>query len=453
MGYNASFNSKIHALFELSTLYRNLHELSRSTCVIMKICFLLKDLHLAGGVNVVLSHAQQLRSAGVDVTIFVKELAEGPTFSQEDLGVKIVNFINREKTEPFEVAIATWWESAYDLFDINAKNYAYFVQSIEDRFYSAREPLLRYATEVTYDLPVHFITEASWIKGFLERIRPDSECSLVRNGMDKDLFEIPDRPAQRPDEEPLRVLVEGHPYVPFKGVFEAIEAVRSMEQRAHLTLVSPKKYNPWDFNADQVLFELSQKEMAEVYSDTDVVVKLSRVEGMFGPPLEGFHKGATCCVTPVTGHEEYVVHGHNGVVVDFDDLRGCARQLDLLSSERGYLANLKDNALETARAWPSWKESSAELFSVLQEISTKDGKEGTAQAAQLLRDTQCMLSQAEILRLRTALEENRNIKRRKAYKLLAAFGSAAAFIKRLPWIVIPLPIRRVLGKIKRKVFT
>ena len=62
-----------------------------------------------------------------------------------------------------------------------------------------------------------------------------------------------------------------------------------------------------------------------------------------------------------------------------------------------------------------------------------------------------MLSQAEILRLRTALEENQNIKRRKAYRILTAFGATATFIKRLPWIVIPLPIRRVLGKVKRKV--
>ena len=54
------------------------------------------------------------------------------------------------------------------------------------------------------------------------------------------------------------------------------------------------------------------------------MLKLSRVEGMFGPPLEGFHMGATCVVTAVTGHEEYVEHGENGLVVDWDDVRGTA---------------------------------------------------------------------------------------------------------------------------------
>ena len=34
--------------------------------------------------------------------------------------------------------------------------------------------------------------------------------------------------------------------------------------------------------------------MSALYTESDVVLKLCRVEGMFGPPLEGFHRGATC---------------------------------------------------------------------------------------------------------------------------------------------------------------
>ncbi len=79
---------------------------------------------------------------------------------------------------------------------------------------------------------------------------------------------------------------------------------------------------------------------------------------MFGPPLEGFHRGATCVVTPVTGHEEYVEHGWNGLLTDWEDLRGTARQLDLLARDRELLHFLRSNALETARAWPSWEQSS-----------------------------------------------------------------------------------------------
>jgi hypothetical protein len=109
--------------------------------------------------------------------------------------------------------------------------------------------------------------------------------------------------------------------------------------------------------------------MSELYGRTDVVLKLSSVEGMFGPPLEGMHRGATCVVSPVTGHDEYVEHGWNGLVTDWDDLRGTARELDLLAADRRYLHFLRMNAVETARAWPSWEQSGMFMAGALRRIA------------------------------------------------------------------------------------
>ena len=39
--------------------------------------------------------------------------------------------------QEFDVAVATWWETTYALFELQAARYAYFVQSLEDRFYHA----------------------------------------------------------------------------------------------------------------------------------------------------------------------------------------------------------------------------------------------------------------------------------------------------------------------------
>ena len=69
--------------------------------------------------------------------------------------------------------------------------------------------------------------------------------------------------------------------------------------------------------------------------------------------------GATCVTTPVTGFDEYVDHGWNGLVVGWDDPHGTARALDLLARDRALLQRLRDNALATARAWPSWEQSLA----------------------------------------------------------------------------------------------
>jgi hypothetical protein len=126
--------------------------------------------------------------------------------------------------------------------------------------------------------------------------------------------------------------------------------------------------------------------MAAVYARTDVVLKLSSVEGMSGPPLEGFHLGATCVVTPVTGHDEYIEHGWNGLITDWEDLRGTARALDLLARDRRLLHFLRANALETARAWPSWRQSSQFMAAALLAIRREPPPSPTGGAARLLAD-------------------------------------------------------------------
>ena len=140
-----------------------------------------------------------------------------------------------------------------------------------------------------------------------------------------------------------------------------------------MTVVCGDREALGDVVADEIVGPLSHREMSELYERTDVVLKLSSVEGMFGPPLEGFHRGATCVVTPVTGHDEYVEHGWNGMLVDWEDLLGTARQLDLLARDRELLHFLRTNALETARAWPSWEQSSQFMAAALLRIATRTG--------------------------------------------------------------------------------
>src|SRR5205823_7658519 len=94
--------------------------------------------------------------------------------------------------------------------------------------------------------------------------------------------------------DPLRVLIEGAPSAWFKHVHDAIAAASAMREPHHLTVVCDDRDALGEVSADEIVGPLSHHEMAAVYARTDVVLKLSSVEGMFGPPLEGFHQGATC---------------------------------------------------------------------------------------------------------------------------------------------------------------
>jgi hypothetical protein len=107
-----------------------------------------------------------------------------------------------------------------------------------------------------------------------------------------------------------------------------------------------------------------------VYRSCDLVLKLSHVEGMFGPPLEMFHCGGTALVYDVTGHDEYIVHDQNAYVVKTDDEAEVVRLLRRLKENPSELERLKCGAAETAAAWPDWDACSAQFEQALLEITT-----------------------------------------------------------------------------------
>lgn len=372
----------------------------------MKVCFLVNDLELSGGVGIVVEHARRLGDHhGFDVTLALARPPTSAIWRYEQLAGVHVASLDEARELHFDVVVATWWETTFSLFRVPAKRYAYFVQSLEDRFYLADEPD-RLGAAATLGLPVAFITEARWIAETLGQLRPDAPCYLVRNGIDKEIFGVRAALDVRNDG-PLKILVEGNPTVWFKGVGTALAATSAMREPGHVTVVTALHDELGEDAPDRVVGPLTQREMAELYTDSDVVLKLSRVEGMFGPPLEGMHRGATCVVTPVTGHDEYVRHGWNGLVCDWDDVRGTARQLDLLARDRALLHFLRGNAVDTARRWPTTEQSSQMMALALRRIAEGPAPDPHAASLRVLDDLRAGVEQ-----FRPMLLENRELHRK-----------------------------------------
>jgi O-antigen biosynthesis protein len=411
----------------------------------VKVSFLVNDLQLSGGVGVVVAHARQLHDRhGFDVTLVLAREQEDPHWHHEPLqGLPVLSLDEARRTR-FDIAISTWWETAFALFELEAERYASFVQSLEDRFYRPGEPE-RLGARLVLNLPVSFITEAHWIADTLQDLRPGVPCHLVRNGIDKSVFASP-AVLQRRTEGPLNVLVEGYAASWFKGVNEAIAAVGQMREPHRLTVVTPYREGLVADGADRVVGPVPQRELAALYAESDVLVKLSRVEGMYGPPLEAFHMGATCVTTEVTGHEEYVRHGVNALVCDWDDPRGTARQLDLLARDRELLHRLRLGALETARAWPTWEQSGQLMADALRAIHRDPPPDATGALARLMAD------------VRSGIEEQRNIAAERnllrwkvdRYERLPGLRQALVLTRRRP-VALALRLaraakRRLLGR-------
>jgi hypothetical protein len=173
----------------------------------------------------------------------------------------------------------------------------------------------------------------------------------------------------------------------FKGAPEAVAAVHAMTEPAELTVLAPDPDTAGELDGARVVGGLDARQMAATYAAHDVVLKLSRVEGLGMPPIEAFHVGVPAVVAPYTGHSAYLDHGRNGLVVGYDDVPGTARALDGLARDRDRLKRLGQGALETARDWPS-AESALEAFAAAVEDLVAGPEPDPAAAFQHLQRSQ-----------------------------------------------------------------
>lgn len=325
-----------------------------------KICFLVGSMAISGGTYVIVQHAAYLQRAGYDVTLAVQETFNDETLSWHDeaCSLRCIPF-EQGRAERFDLVIATWWKTALELPSFSAPRYAYFVQSIESRFYPEAEAPLRALVDATYKLPVGYVTEAAWIQEYLKS-QYAQDAQLVLNGIRKDVYNLSGPVVERrPANETPRVLVEGHFGVPFKNTALALRLAREAGARDLWVLTgSPVKWLP---GVHRVFSRVPMTRTADIYRSCDILVKLSTVEGMFGPPLEMFHCGGTAVVFDVSGHEEYIVDGINACVIPDRNPDLVVNVLRDLLNDRKTLERLKRGALATAGTWPSWEESSREF--------------------------------------------------------------------------------------------
>lgn len=341
----------------------------------MKIGFLLGSATISGGTNVIYEHGFHLQQFGCQVFMITGEpVTEAEYGWHRHAGSFTWLTLEEAKKENFDLVFATWWQSPFLLPELSSRQYAYFVQSIESRFFDAvdskhhdkRELDIwsRYC-ERTYSLKVPVITEARWIQNYLFENYATSAI-LVRNGISKELYRDPDEVIAPREPGKLRVLVEGPIDVGFKNVPTSIELCREagVDEVWLLTSSDIDSYP----GVDRVFSRVPIHETPAIYRSCDVLVKLSYIEGMFGPPLEMFHCGGTAIVYDVTGHDEYIVHEHNSYVVRRDDNEQVVAYLRQLQQNPATLQRLKEGAIKIANQWPDWQDAARLFYEAVQEI-------------------------------------------------------------------------------------
>lgn len=326
----------------------------------MKWAIFLGSAAVGGGTYVIFQHAIYAKKMGDDVTIITMEpVDKSELYWHKEAQTLNWKTVDEAADDEYDIVMSTWWRLVYEAYRVKGKFYLYFVQSIESRFYVADEKPIKQLAEATYMLPMGMITEATWIKEYIKE-HYDKEPLLVHNGIRKDVY-TPDGECHAPREKgKLRVLVEGPVNVDFKNVPKTIELCKR-SKADEIWLMTSSEIDSYE-GVDRVFSKVPIFETPKVYRSCDVIIKLSYVEGMFGPPLEMFHCGGTSITYDVTGHDEYIVHGVNGLVAKRDDDEKVVEYINKLKDDPEYLEKLKKGALKTASEWIGWDESSKRFY-------------------------------------------------------------------------------------------
>lgn len=265
---------------------------------------------------VVCEYANRLKKKGIKVIIAscdgTKDLS---WFVGHDVETRGWLEIKADVCKDYDAVVATGWITAYTAAESGIERAYYFVQSDERRFYPA-ESYLRKRVEDTYRMNFKFITIADWLVNWLKN-EFSVDAFLVRNGLDKNIFNTGGQKLSKRPDDKIRILIEGAIDLPFKQVPEALELASKLpEDQYEIWLVSSSGDPNPSWKIERYFSKISQRMMGDVYRSCHVLLKLSRVEGMSGPPLEAMACGCVPIISKVTGSSEYLIDGKNGFYFD-----------------------------------------------------------------------------------------------------------------------------------------
>ena len=313
----------------------------------MRITFVLPFAGLAGGMRVIAIYADRLKRRGHDVFLVstppdiplrrkVKSLVLGQGWPGRHTepshfdGLVVPHRI-LESVRPVvdadvpdsDVVIATYYTTVSGVLRLSSRKgaKAIFIQN-----YEVEEGKTNRALDLTWCMPMHKITISKWLVELATTRFHDPVVSHIPNSVDLEQFHADVRAkAGRP--------TVGLLYNSFslKGLTTSLKALKRISETIpSLRVISfgaeqPRFSLPLPPCADYV-YRPPQASLRELYSQCDVWMCGSNVEGFHLPPLEAMACRCPVVSTKVGGPMDIVEDGVNGYLVQVKDDRSLAER-------------------------------------------------------------------------------------------------------------------------------
>ena len=322
------------------------------------IAFILPTTDISGGVNVVLKHADILRSNGWNVTLLddihrkaLKSSTRSYEYRLDIPGYNVVTMFNVEVEAYFDTMVATLWTTLRHIKEYpNVKRKLYLVQSYETGFAPWGSGEGKFKANATYcdNTGLEYITISKWCQEWLKSIY-GQDARYAPNGINGDLYPFNDRDFSK---EKIKILIEGDSKTDYKNTDEAFRIVDKLDlNKYHISYLSYRKEPKDWYKVDTFYNRIDPLKVGEVYASCDILIKTSLLESFSYPPLEMMATGGFTVVVPNDGNKEYLIDGVNTLLYSAGDIDDGVRAVERIVGDPELRKKLAKNGVETARGY------------------------------------------------------------------------------------------------------
>ena len=368
-----------------------------------KINFLMYSTLRTGGTRTILQYANEFQRFGHEVsltTLFYDD------WFPLDEGIKVISKISRlelyyffkkseiknkvnrtnlgstisflEKlyylTPKSDINVATFFPTAYVAsWKKNEAIPFYILMHMPGLF--TEDPIERIFYEDTLFLPVNKIVNSSWLQKQVKH-KSGIDYPLVNTGaVDNQIFTNRHNYREQNNDKYVDIIALGKGgFKKATSIFEAVSTVRRINREKVIRLHFFGRFVPKGVSIDNRLTffhkNLSDEELAKLYSSSDIQITFSDAESFPLPPLEAMASGCAVITTPY-GTEDYAIDEKNALIVEPNNIEMLVSRINTLVQDIDLRNKLIVEGLLTARRF-NFKDQARQIENIFNSAINKE---------------------------------------------------------------------------------